>query len=73
MNMEGGEAEKRKLNEARLQAIRQHEAARRWDLMMLLMVKAAKGDKEGVFRIARRLVEEFEKMYEEEEKIASQS
>jgi len=42
-------------------------------LLMRLIIKAAKGDKEAVFAIAQRLVALFEEGLEEEEKIASAS
>jgi len=40
-------------------------------LLMQLIIKAAKGDKEAVFAIAQKIVEEFEKGLEGEEKSAS--
>jgi len=40
-------------------------------LLMQLIVKAAKGDKEAVFAIAQKIVEEFEKGLEEGEKNVS--
>ena len=42
-------------------------------LLMQLIIKAAKGDKEAVFAIAQKIVELFEKGLEEEEKSASTS
>jgi len=40
-------------------------------LLMQLIVKAAKGDKDAVFAIAQKIVEEFEKGLEEGEKNVS--
>jgi len=42
-------------------------------LIMKLIIKAAKGDKEAVFQIAQELVKLFEEGLEEEEKHASKS
>jgi len=39
-------------------------------LLMQLILKAAKGDKDAVFQIAQKIVEEFEKGLEREEKDA---
>ena len=41
-------------------------------LFMQLIIRAAKGDKEGVFRIAQKIVEEFEKGLEGEKESAGQ-
>jgi hypothetical protein len=40
-------------------------------LIMQLIIKAAKGDREAVFQIAQKIVELFERGLEEEEKSAS--
>lgn len=42
-------------------------------LLMKLIIKAAKGDKEAVFQIAQELVKIFEEGLEEEEKHAGKS
>lgn len=42
-------------------------------LLMKLIIKAAKGDKEAVFSIAQEMVKLFEEGLEEEEKGASKS
>ena len=42
-------------------------------LLMKLIIKAAKGDKEAVFQIAQELVKLFEEGLEEEEKHAGKS
>jgi hypothetical protein len=42
-------------------------------LLMKLIIKAAKGDKEAVFQIAQKLVEIFEEGLEEEEERAGSS
>jgi len=42
-------------------------------LLMQLIIKAAKGDKEAVFQIAQKIVELFERGLEEEERSASAS
>jgi hypothetical protein len=42
-------------------------------LLMKLIIKAAKGDKEAVYSIAQELVKLFEEGLEEEERVAGKS